>query len=739
MERYRYIIGVMILGLWMTGNITAQTNDIQREYRIHPVFTNETPDIDGLADESFWQKVETISDFYLHDPVLRPHGSPKTEVKVAYNREGLILWARNYQKSAPIIQTLKRDKEYWGGDGFTLFLDPTNGRQYGFVFGVNPEGVEMEGIVSQNSRDPIDVNWDNKWYSAVHYTPEYWDVEMLIPFKTLRFNKGNKIWGINFIRSVMNKNEYHTYTPVPEQFWGIDFGYTAALEWDNPPTSSGRNIVVIPYASGGVEKDEDGEVKPTFQVGGDAKVAVTKALNLDLTINPDFSNIEVDELVTNISRFSIFLPEKRTFFLENSDLFSGFGIPPIRPFFSRKIGLNDDGEAVPVIYGARLSGNVIPSLRIGAMNVHTKVSSGQYQNYSALTFQQTIGKRSNIRGMFLNRQGFDDLKYNSTDYGRNAGLELAYKSDNGNLTIWGGGHKSFKPGITGKDWYTKTGVLYKSKHWNLLHSLSTVGENYYADMGFISRIENYDAERDTIIRQGFIQTFNFLQYKLYPSSGWVNRHEFEIQWRGNWNPERKFNESNLSLNYITMFNNRSSNEIIFRSQWVDLEFPFSFIGEEPLPRGVYAFNSFTDEFRTDPRKRLSLKGEVSAGQFYNGMKYSMVTKFNYRVQPWGNFGLQYEYHDLRFPDPYGKEKINALNTRIEIGFSKALLWTTLFQYVQQQEFMGINSRIQWRFAPMSDLYIVYIDRYFAPETSPYTVGSNEGRALVLKVNYWLSI
>lgn len=712
---------------------------IQEQYKITPFKVEGRVNIDGKANEDFWQDIDTIGDFFLHDPVLRAHVDPKTSVKVAYNKEGLIIWARNYQYEKPIIQTLKRDKQYFDGDGFALFLDPTNGRQYGFVFGVNPEGVEMEGIVTQNSFNPIDVNWDNKWYSAVHRTPAYWEVEILIPFKTLRYNKENKVWGINFVRTVMNKNEYHTYTPVPEQYWGVDFGYTAALVWDQPPTNSGRNLVAIPYVSGGIQKEEDGKVTPEIRLGGDAKIAVTKALNLDLTIHPDFSNIEVDELVTNISRFNIFLPEKRTFFLENSDLFSGFGIPPIRPFFSRKIGINEDGEAVPILYGARLSGNLNPSLRVGAMNIQTKESSDLFQNYSALTFQQTIGKRSNIRGVFLNRQKINSVGVDRMDYGRNAGLEAAYKSDNGNLTMWVGAHKSIKDSIKGQDLYTKSGILYRSKHWSFLHSLSTIGKNYYADMGFIARIENYDAERDTFIRLGFNQTYNFIKYSFYPSSGWINKHQFEATWRGNWSKKWVFNESEFSFGHKFDFKSRASENLSFKYRWVDLLFPFSFTGEEPLPKGIYSFYSIREKFRTDPRRKFSFDGDISYGTFYNGTKLSTKAKLNYRIQPWGNFGLQYEYHDLNFPEPYGQSKINALNTRIEVGFSKSVLWTTLFQYVQQQEFMGINSRLQWRFAPMSDLYLVYIDRYFAPETSPYTIGSNEGRALVIKLNYWINI
>ena len=276
------------------------------------------------------------------------------------------------------------------------------------MFGVSPLGVQMEGLLSSSGNDSdIDRNWDNKWFSATQVYEDHWTVEMAIPFKSLRFDASKIEWGINFIRNNPKDSEFHTWAPIPQQFDGIDLNYLGTLNWDAAPKKVKRNISIIPYITGGLNHDieNDEKIKGTFNAGVEGKISLTSSLNLDLTVNPDFSQIEVDQQVTNLTRFSIFLPEKRTFFLENADIFSSFGIGPLRPFFSRKIGLNSQGETVPILFGARLSGNLNSTTRIGVLNMQTKGDDSQVaQNYSAVALHRRIGKRSLLKGIFTNRQ-----------------------------------------------------------------------------------------------------------------------------------------------------------------------------------------------------------------------------------------------------------------------------------------------------------------------------------------------
>ena len=202
--------------------------------------------------------------------------------------------------------------------------------------------------------------------------------------------------------------------------------------------------------TGAASKQAGEKVLLSASAGLDARVSVSPTLNLDLTFNPDFSQIEVDELVTNLTRFNIFLPEKRTFFLENGDLFADFGYSAVRPFFSRKNGLDDNRNAVPILYGVRLTGNLDKTTRIGLMNIHSLDSENAFgQNQSAVSIQKNFG-RSYIRGLLLNRQAFDESERVGKDFGRNTSLDAGYVSNDGKISAWASMHHSYKAEVNGK-------------------------------------------------------------------------------------------------------------------------------------------------------------------------------------------------------------------------------------------------------------------------------------------------
>src|SRR5947209_8214771 len=242
----------------------------------------------------------------------------------------------------------------------------------------------------------VDLSWDHKWKSVVRHFSDRWVLEISIPFKTLRYKKNSAYWGINFSRNDLKTTEKSSWAPVPRQFPTASLAYTGTLVWDQPPPSYGPNISIIPYVLAGVNNDyESGKLKDfKREIGGDAKISVTSSLNLDLTVNPDFSQVDVDKQVANLSRYELFFPEKRQFFLENGDQFNNFGYPAIRPFFSRRIGLG-----VPIEFGARLSGKLDKNWRIGAMDIQTNNVSEialPEQNFSVLALQRKIFTRSNI-------------------------------------------------------------------------------------------------------------------------------------------------------------------------------------------------------------------------------------------------------------------------------------------------------------------------------------------------------
>lgn len=726
------ITGFLFLFQFLSAQPTVE--EFKTIFRLEITETEVPVTIDGKLDEEIWATANVGSDFWQKSPFFAEGADPRTEVMLTYDKNNLYVAAKCFQKEDIIIQSLKRD-EYWDNDGIAIVLDPLNTRTNGFLFGVTAAGQQWDAL-----RSPGDINsdWSNKWYSEVQLEEEFWSVEMSIPLRILRFSPDESEWGMNFIRNHTNENEFHNWTAVPESFWPPDVAFAGALVFDKAPTPKKGNFNLIPFVTGSLSKLAGEDIKPAGDVGLDARVSLSPTLNLDLTFNPDFSQIEVDELVTNLTRFNIFLPEKRTFFLENGDLFADFGYSGVRPFFSRKIGLDDRRQAVPILYGARLTGNLNKTTRLGIMNIHSLDNDNSFaQNQSALSVQKNFG-RSFVRGMFLNRQAFDGGEALRKDYGRNTSLEAGYQSDDGKIGAWGSMHHSYKPGVRGKTGFYTLGVEYQDPSWEIVVASATVQENYYADMGFVQRTVNYDAERDTSIRVGFKDNIVGLKYRIRPKEGNIARHTIDLTNIYYTNADWSFNEWNSELSYSAGFRNTAEIELGIEHNDIELLFPFSFVsGKEPLPAQRYTYSNVSASYSSDERKLVNFGVGGRLGGFYNGTLKQAEAELNFRVQPWGNLGFGYQWNKLDFPEPYGNEVITALLSKLEIGFNKNLLWTTLFQYVDQNEYMGINSRLQWRFSPMSDVYLVFVDNYdvFNGIPNRRNIQTNN-RAVILKVNYW---
>jgi len=724
----------------------SQNNILQEKYRFNIRNTSENILVDGELSEEVWKNTEIISDFWMSYPVddRKVEKGLQTEVMMTHNDQYIYIGVICHGDDDYIIQTLKRDTDFNKGDGFGIVIDPVNERTNAFTFGVSPAGVQTELLITAQTgrretlepgRVPQGTNmaWDNKWFSEVKNFPEKWTIEIAIPFKTLRFKNTKKTWGINFFRLDAKTNSIHTWSPVPIEFMEFDLGYTGALVWENPPQKAKTNISLIPYVLGSTSKDyETNERRENdFQAGVDGKVAITSSLNFDVTINPDFSQVEVDEQITNLTLFDIRLPEKRLFFLENSDIFEDFGIPPMRPFFSRKIGLDDDGIPIPIIYGARLSGNINNDLRVGLMNMQTrKTDEFLAQNYTSVALHQQVLSRSIIKGYFHNRAA---LNSPNADFNRNMGLEFLYRSSDGRFQSFAGGGKSFSPGLTSKSYFYNLAVGYDNRNISVYTNLAGIGNNYRADMGFIMGQEYYDASRDTTVYIGYHHWFTRFNYTLYMNTSKIIYHKFGGRYI--WDVDSAFSSINseAELNYELSFTNTGKINATYNHTTLDLLFPFSFIDGEPLPAGIYTYDYGEILYDSDQRKRFIFKGGIQYGSFYNGTRTRYILGLKYRAQPWGNFEINIENNDLRFPDPYGKDNLLLISPRIEINFSKSIFWTTFLQYNTQNDNFNINSRLQWRFKPMSDVYLVYTDNYAVE------FWGVKNRAVVLKINYWLNL
>jgi hypothetical protein len=737
------LIVLTVLSLLMLTAATAQPIDVstyQQQFQLPITTKTSAIKIDGELNETAWLIKETASNFWMKFPTDNGHAPKNIEVKVCYDNEFIYFAAKIEEKKPYIGQSLKRDSRIRESDGLGIVLDPINKKTNGYYFSVTAYNVQADDVMSGGD-DDLTFSWDTKWLSATKMYADYFTVEIAIPLKVLRYEANNTTWGINFIHSDKKANEFHTWTRIPVNFRGTDMGYLGALKWDKAPPPTGKNIVAIPYINQSFNHSNinNSPTQGKFNAGLDTRFALTHALNVDLTINPDFSQVDVDRQVTNLTRFNINFPERRNFFLENSDLYASYGIPPLRPFNSRAIGVDPDGNSVPIYAGLKLTGNVAAKTRVGILSMQTKATNTYAaQNYTAVSVQQQVLKRSVVKAYFLNREGFFTAKNKLTNaldaYGRNAGMEALYNSADGKYNAWLGLHHSIKPTITNLNNYLNYGAGYNSRKFSSFVNIDVAGANYYADMGYIERIALPYGKTDSLVRNGYKSAYTETSYTIFPKKrGNINQHKIALEASYITNPNNSFNENSNGLIYTMSMRNTSSFQVKQSYNAVQLNVPTLFT-KEPLPVGKYSFAQSSIQYESDSRKKIVYGAGATIGNFYNGSFKRFSAKLIYRQQPKLTIELNAEYNDLQLPSAYGSSQLFLIAPRVEINFSTNLFWTTFIQYNTQANNVNFNSRLQWRYKPASDLFLVYTDNYF---TDP--LFKNKNRTIVLKVNYWLNL
>ena len=514
----------------------------------------------------------------------------------------------------------------------------------------------------------------------------------------------------------------------------MSLAYMGNMKWEEAPVAGKSSISLIPYISGATQRDyEEGlPVERTFGVGGDAKIAVTSGLNLDLTANPDFSQVEVDQQVINLSRFEVFFPERRQFFLENADLFGTFGDDEVNPFFSRRIGVSQDtstGAAIsnPIYYGARLSGKLDNNWRVGLLNMQTAKDDENglpSYNYTVAALQRKIFSRSNLGFIFVNKQTFADLNGDTLNnaYNRVAGLDYNLASADNR---WLGKfyfHHSFSP-TQGKNPFTHGArVDYRERRYAFGMEQRYVGEEYEAEVGFVPR-------------NNYWQINPRAELFFYPAKGSINQHGPRFRSRFLWTPEEGSTDRLMFISWDISFinNNRLSFDLVNEYTYLLEEFDPTNTDATPLPGATgYTYNRFSAQYNSDNRKKISYQIAPTLGQFFNGYRYGLETNITWRYQPLGQISLTTNYSYIDLPDPYASAGLFLIGPRIDLTFTKTLFLTTFFQYNNQIDNFNINARLQWRFAPVSDFFLVYTDNY---NSLNWNV---KNRSVVAKVTYWLN-
>ena len=674
--------------------------------------------IDGVINEFDWEVAQKATDFRRVLPIDTGYAYQPSVIMMTYDDKALYI-AQIFRDTIPgkrIVESFRPDFVFGNNDNLLIFFDTFLDQTNGFSFGASACGAKWDGLMESGSK--VMLQWDSKWESKTKNYPDKWITEMRIPFKSVRYPAGSQIWNVNFSRLDLKSNEKSSWAPVPRQFPTASLAYTGAMKFDEPLPKPRLQLSFIPYLYGGYSNNFEEGTGPEYRTdfGFDAKVGITTSLNLDLTYNPDFSQVEVDRQITDVDRFELFFPEKRQFFLDNSDLFANFGYPTVTPFFSRRIGLD-----APVLAGARLSGKIGNDLRIGFMNMTTR-ETDEYlaRNFTVAAIQQKVFSRSNFGFIFINKEYFDQPA-DTAMFNRVFGFDYNLASKN---NFWSGKffyHRSFQPSNPDKQYAQGATLAYSRTHFQGRFSQTSVGENYIAETGYVRRTG-----------------YNFLgpelKYLFIPNK-WIVSHGVMFQNDNYFDSDYRKIEHENTYAYLFDFQNLSHFEIGYKDFYVELQDDFdpTHSGEHYLPAGsAYNFGGVYISYLSTRKKMFSYNFQAAKGPYYTGEIQFIDGSMGYRIQPYINFTMNFNYTDMELGEPFERTKLWLIGPKLDVTFTDKIFWTTFVQYNEQIDNLNINMRLQWRYQPVSDIFLVYTDNYIPGSWT------SRNRAIVLKINYWFN-
>ena len=669
----------------------------------------ETPiTLDGRLEENIYRRVPSISDFVQQEPHQGQPATEKTEVWVFFDDENIYVSARNWDTHPEkiVANELRRDaRGIFNNDNFAVILDTFYDRRDGFLFHTNPLGALYDAqIIGERN---VNSDWNTVWNVKTARFAEGWTVEFSIPFKSLRYKQGqSQIWGINFRRVVRSKNEYSYLTPIPAAFRerGItQLSYAATLVGIEPPASS-LNLEIKPYGTGAMRTDREADVPYendfAADVGVDAKYGVTKSLVADFTVNTDFAQVEADDQQVNLTRFSLFLPEKREFFLEGQGIFAfggssgrrygGGGGTPIL-FFSRRIGL-DDGFQVPIQAGARLTGRQ-GRYTVGFLNMQTRgvdVAGIAPTNFSVIRVRRDILRRSSIGIIATHRDKSLDYSGSNSVVGVDAAFTFF---DNFNINTYYA--KSRTEELDGQDDTYQARVSYGGDRYGFNVSHLKIAENFNPEIGFVRRSD---------VRK----TSGRLRFSPRPQSiRSVRRFRFQVEFDYYENNQSQLESKELKLEFGTEFNRGDDFNVSYERSFEYLFSDFEISDGVILPVGGYEFDRLSARYRLGPQRKISgwIRGEM--GGFFGGTR----TELGYfgRVEVTSQFTVEPNISQNWVNLPEGDFITTLLRVRSTYALSARSFVGALVQYNTSNDSLSMNIRYRWEYKPGSDIFVVYTD------------------------------
>ena len=710
----------------------------------------EPPTIDGHLSDIAWNDAEILSDFVQHEPVEGEPVSERTEIRLVYDESALYVgaWMFVDDPSTIVVGETRRDASLQNTDAFVMVIDTYLDRQNGFVFGTTPAGIEFDAQVTRDgqgggrgggggggggprrqqagSGGSVNRNWDGAWEVATSTDENGWYAELRIPFDTLRYLKGGaQTWGVNFARFIRIRNERSMWSPIPRQFTLFRVSLAGTLTEFEAPNR--KIFTVTPYVLGDVSRDYTRESAASGDgtIGGEAKIGLTQSLTLDLTVNTDFAQVEVDDLQVNLTRFPLFFPEKRPFFLENAGSFSVGSPQSAELFFSRRIGLFG-GESVPIPGGARLTGKMA-GMQVGFLAIqanHLDVFDDDIgedvrveppNNFGVVRLFGEFENRTRVGGIFVSRVNTD----NASDYNLTYAVDGTYGIGEAiNLTGWAAGTTT--PGVDDGQYGLNFRSSYNTREWRSAVIYREIGAEFNPEVGFLPRRDYRHIT--TFIRRAF----------RFPNVEWFRELRPLVLWQQFWDLEG-FSESYI-VRMASQF--EFSNGAFFQFSAVNftgegLKEPFEISEGVVIPSGTYENFDWRFTYNTNLGAPFSVQGTIDAGGFYSGRRVGTTTTVNYRYQDKFVTSLRVAYFDVNLKE--GDFITSVVALKGSYSFTPRIFLQATVQYNNETEDVGSNIRFGWLNTAGTGLYVVYNDiRHFGAFDRTGFERGPKGRQLIVK-------
>ena len=743
--RYLLLAGLLIF----LGDARAQDISSSQQHRVRARQIAEPPMLDGIVDDAVWQAIEPAAGFVQQNPDEGAPATEPTEVRLAFDKKFLYIGVICFdsQPQNIVMTQNRRDAPLDDTDSVQILLDTFDDDQSAFIFGTTPTGVEFDAQLSKAGQArggvgtpatagaggaqrggaaAFNLNWDAVWDVRSSITERGWESEIRIPFRTLRYRPGKDTkWGLNVMRTMRRRNEQSFWAPVSRAFQFSQVGLAGELY--GLETTAQRNLKLLPYALGGFSRDfrlERDQTEIKKNVGLDLKYSLTPGLTLDATFNTDFAQVEVDDEQINLTRFDLFFPEKRPFFLENSGTFE-FGTPrTVELFFSRRIGIDENRNQVPIDAGARVSGKV-GKYQVGLLNMQTREQEGSApaNNYGAARVAREFSNRTSVGGIFVSRKAtteFEDAPDSNVAYGLDANIGFGQYANWFNYVA-----KSSTPGLEGSDHTYASAFAYESTNHNLDLSIIEVGRNFNPELGFVRRA---GYRKPTV---GYRHTF-------YPKNSRIRSIFPHFQWNRWYTLGTNETESGFEHYHVdSRWQNGGRLGTSFNRHFERLDRPFEVHPGVFIAPGRYPFQDLIANFGTDPTATLFASGSVAAGSFYNGtirsLNFSGGYRYNHNIVWTGTYTKNFV--DL----PQAEFNTDLVGLRFNWSFTPKSFLQTLSQYNSRTGQIGHNIRLGLMSTSSTGLFVVYNN---ANATRDYTdphdvIRSTLSRALFVKFNYLL--